>query len=142
MMSGFCEAGSSGGEEEHGRERRAQCQSLVPRQYHTSNLRSTESYHLLSCPVSEGRRADARPRPRQCSLGRCSETTRRHRMHVRLTPRLGYTAAIVLAIAALVGMLVAHAVVGTPKAHAAASSAPSNQPMCTQRPQLCTQVAE
>lgn len=63
-------------------------------------------------------------------------------MHVRLTPRLGYTAAIVLAIAALVGMLVAHAVVGTPKAHAAASSAPSNQPMCTQRPQLCTQVAE
>src|SRR5262245_4128896 len=64
-------------------------------------------------------------------------------MHVRLTPRLGYVAAIVLAVTALVGMLVAHAFVSTPKTHAAAaSSAPSSQPLCAQRPQLCAEVAE
>src|SRR5262249_60453072 len=62
-------------------------------------------------------------------------------MHLRLTSRVGYAAAIVLAVAALVGMLVAHVFMSPPKTHAAAAAATS-APLCAQRPQLCAEVAE
>jgi hypothetical protein len=57
---------------------------------------------------------------------------------LRLSRRPSTTGAIVLAVAALVS--VAAAMASAPKTHAAVSSLSSNQPLCVQRPQMCTEL--